>query len=251
MSKKPLLEEKVVRTWAKYAGIQNESRGLITEIYGGDEGDESKSRRDYMKEDDDLESPIEEGGISESDLLAELESLLEADEDEDLGAEEEGLGAEEEDLGAEDEDLGAEDEDLGAEDEDLGAEDADLGAEEGAGLSNEEVEDALKAGLEAMATAIGDALGIKIDVRAGEPAEPEEEVEMGAEVEEFGPEGEEEMGVEMGAEEALMEDDDEGQKRRRGVDVSRTDEALNKVNREELVERVMKRVAKRLAKKKR
>jgi len=66
-------------------------------------------------------------------------------------------------------------------------------ADEAAMMSQADVEAALKAGLEAMAQAIGDSLKIKIDVRSGEEIE---EPEMEA--------GDMEMAPEMGEEE-LME----------------------------------------------
>ena len=55
MSKSPLLEENVVRRWAKYAGIQDASKGLISEMY----------------------EPMEEGAVKEDKALEEDETLEE------------------------------------------------------------------------------------------------------------------------------------------------------------------------------
>ena len=50
MSKKTLLSESQVRQFMKYAKLEPLTPGFVNEMYGGDEGDESKSRRDYVKE---------------------------------------------------------------------------------------------------------------------------------------------------------------------------------------------------------
>jgi len=161
MSKKPLINESVARRWAKYAGIENHSKSLLSEMY-----DEEMKEGDTMYEDD-------AGGYGEpeedekDDMLAELESMLSEQEEEELEVEDEPEAEEE----------------LEVEDE----------PEMEGSMSQSDVEAAVKAGLEAMAQAIGDSLKIKIDVRSGEEIEEPE-----------APEGEMEMAPEMGEEE-LME----------------------------------------------
>ena len=176
MSKKPLLSEGTARRWAKYAGIQNESKALLEGMY--------KMEEEYMEEEEDLmeEEPMEEAMDDDDDILAELEEML----------------AEQDEL-------------------DVDAEEAE--ADEAAMMSQEDVEAALKAGLEAMASAVADALKIKIDVRSGDEGE-----EMEAEEEEI-----------MEMDDMPMEEGDYGMK-------------YEGIDRDELVERVMKRVAARLVK---
>ena len=161
MSKKPLINESVARRWAKYAGIENHSKSLLSEMY-----DEEMKEGDMMYEE-------EEEGEEEDDMLAELESMLSEQEEEEVETEEE--------LEVEDEPEA--EEELEVEDE----------PEMEGSMSQSDVEAAVKAGLEAMAQAIGDSLKIKIDVRSGEEIEEPE-----------APEGEMEMAPEMGEEE-LME----------------------------------------------
>ena len=192
MSKSPLLEENVVRRWAKYAGIQGESKDIISEMYtrpnleehgdkdtGASEDDESKTHpgeKDYTtKKDDELKDTEDHGArgekkgdkadvnegdgagsIEEGDLLAELESLLGRRRGNRSRRRSrrrrrriDGRRRSRPTL-------------MLPEGEDVDVEVTETG------LEPQQVEDALKAGLEAMAAAIGDALGIKIDVRAGE-----------------------------------------------------------------------------------
>lgn len=167
MSKKPLINESVARRWAKYAGIENHSKSLLSEMY-----DEEMKEGDMMYEEDD-DVMYEEEGEEDHDMLAELESMLSEQEEEEVETEEE--------LEVEDEPEA--EEELEVEDE----------PEMEGSMSQSDVEAAVKAGLEAMAQAIGDSLKIKIDVRSGEEIEEPE-----------APEGEMEMAPEMGEEE-LME----------------------------------------------
>ena len=99
----------------------------------------------------------------------------------------------------------------------------------------EDVEAALKTGLEAMASAIGDALKIKIDVRSGGEEEEGEEEEEEIEV------GDEEL-METGAEDTGSSEGDES------VVPGKVDYQTESLNRNALVEKVMKRVAARLVK---
>lgn len=170
MSKKPLINESVARRWAKYAGIENHSKSLLSEMY-----DEEMKEGDMMNEE-------EEEGEEEDDMLAELESMLSEQEEEEVETEEE-LEEPEEELEEPEEEP---EEELEVEDE--------PGME--GSMSQTDVEAAVKAGLEAMAQAIGDSLKIKIDVRSGEEIEEPEGLEE--------PAGEMEMAPEMGEEE-LME----------------------------------------------
>ena len=80
MSKSPLLEENVVRRWAKYAGIQEESTGLISEMYhpemeegtkSGQKKKTSGTKRGSKKGD--------EANVNEDDTLEEGDSLEEDD----------------------------------------------------------------------------------------------------------------------------------------------------------------------------
>jgi hypothetical protein len=103
-------------------------------------------------------------------------------------------------------------------------------------MSQEDVEAALNAGLEAMASAVADALKIKIDVRSGEEIEPEADAEEEVmEMEHPMEEGEHDAEMEEGEHDAEMEEA-AGEGLYEGID------------RDELVERVMKRVAARLVK---
>ena len=54
MSKKPLLSEGTARRWAKYAGIQNESKALIEGMYG----EKPKMEEEALEEE--LEENLEE-----------------------------------------------------------------------------------------------------------------------------------------------------------------------------------------------
>ena len=164
MSKKPLLEENVARRWAKYAGIQKDAENFLSEAYNMPMEEEVVEEKAAPK----ITDVVRPGGkeaklagmpMEEADVLEELEGLLEQDIDvEDEGDEE--------------------DEDIDVEDE------VEMDAE--VSMSQEDVEAALKAGLEAMASAIGDALKIKIDVRSGgeEEVEAEEELDVDVDVEE-------------------------------------------------------------------
>ena len=226
MSKKPLLSEGTARRWAKYAGIQNESKTLLSEMY-------DKMEEEYMEEEEGLmeeEDPMEEGEtLEEADVLAELEEML-AEQDEDpMGEpEEDEEGDEPEDPMGEPE----EDEEGDEEDElDVDAEEAE--ADEAAMMSQEDVEAALKAGLEAMASAVADALKIKIDVRSGDDIEDEA--------------GEEEvMEMDYGMEEGhgSMAHGD----KKNHMEEEAASGLMENIDRDELVERVMKRVASRLVK---
>jgi hypothetical protein len=211
MSKKPLLSEGTARRWAKYAGIQNESNTLLSEMY---------TKEKNLEEEALEEEALEEGEtLEEADVLAELEAML-AEQDE----EEDPMDEPEEDEGEPEE--GDEDEDM--EDElDVDAEEAE--ADEAAMMSQEDVEAALKAGLEAMASAVADALKIKIDVRSGDEGE---EMEAEEEVMEMMGEPEVKEGHGMKPHGGGMEEAD----------------LYEGIDRTELVERVMKRVAARLVK---
>jgi len=212
MSKKPLLSEGTARRWAKYAGIQNESKALLSEMY-----DKMEEEEDYKEEEEPVEEAMgadDEGeGLEEADnVLAELEAML-AEQDDEEELEDDELEDEDE---MDDEDM--DDEDM-EDEEEMDMEDEEADEEAAGGMDQQAVEDAVKAGLEAMASAIGDALKIKIDVRSGEEIEPEPEAEEG---------GEEEI-MEMG-----------------DFNEAAADGLYEGINRDELVERVMKRVAARL-----
>lgn len=152
MSKKPLINESVARRWAKYAGIETHSKSLLSEMY-----DEEMKEGDMMYEEEEEE---EEG---DDDMLSELEAMLSEQEEESEEFEVE----EEPEMEVEEE------------------------PEMGGSMNQADVEAAVKAGLEAMAQAIGDSLKIKIDVRSGEeieePEAPADEMEMAPEM------GEEEL----------------------------------------------------------
>jgi len=220
MSKKPLLSEGTARRWAKYAGIQNESKALLSEMY--------KIEEEYMEEE---EGPLEEeelkkGKGDEDDLLAELEEMLAEQDDEEEELEDDELEDEDEmdDEDMDDEDMEDDDMEDMEDEEEMDMDDEEADEEAAGGMDQQAVEDAVKAGLEAMASAIGDALKIKIDVRSGEEIEPEPEAEAG---------GEEEVMEIM--DDSAMEEGDYGMK-------------YEGIDRDELVERVMKRVAARLVK---
>jgi len=217
MSKKPLLSEGTARRWAKYAGIQNESKALLSEMY-----DKMEEEEDYTEEEEPVEEAMgadDEGeGLEEADnVLAELEAML-AEQDDEEELEDDELEDEDE---MDDEDM--DDEDM-EDEEEMDMEDEEADEEAAGGMDQQAVEDAVKAGLEAMASAIGDALKIKIDVRSGEEIEPEPEAEEG---------GEEEVMEIM--DDSAMEEGDYGK-------------MYEGINRDKLVERVMKRVAARLVK---
>jgi len=215
MSKKPLLSEGTARKWAKYAGIQNESKVLLSELYEG------------MEEEEEEEEEQTEGyeGDLDSDVLQELENMLAEEEDEDP-------------MAADDEDpMAADDEDPMAAD-DMEDEEDELDAGEAAMMSQENVEAALKAGLEAMASAVADALKIKIDVRSGnEESELDDDAgEMDMDAGELDDDaGEMDMDA---SEEEVMEMADPME-----------EELYEGVNHDKLVEKVMKRVVARLVKK--
>ena len=219
MSKKPLLSEGTARRWAKYAGIQNESKTLIESMYNEEALEEEleENLEEEMPGEKKADDPLvsEEEGLGDVDeaLMAELEELL-AEQDDEL---EDEMGDEDMD----DEDM--EDDDM--EDmEDMEDEEAD--EEAAGGMDQQAVEDAVKAGLEAMASAIGDALKIKIDVRSGEDIEDEA--------------GEEEVMEEEAVEEMAKPHGD--------VDEAAAAGLFEGFDRDELVEAVMKRVVARLVK---
>ncbi|MEK9768797.1 MAG: hypothetical protein VW683_07730 [Betaproteobacteria bacterium] len=241
MSKKPLISEGVARRWAKYAGIQNESRVLLETIYEEDEeqnddpyASAQKSALNQLGSDDDRD----DDATDEAALMSELEELLAEEDYGDPGLfteqeDEEDEEDEEDDMedmeDMDDEDMEDDDmedmEDMEDEEdeEEMDMEDEEADEEAAGGMDQQAVEDAVKAGLEAMASAIGDALKIKIDVRSGEEIEPEPEAEEG---------GEEEI-MEMGNYGSGMEEE-------------AASGMFESMDRDELVERVMKRVAARL-----
>jgi len=227
MSKKPLLSEGTARRWAKYAGIQNKSSDLLTEIYGGD-----KPTVEEEALEEELEENLEEEALEEADVLAELEEML----DEGAHEDEEGEEAAEEE--AEDEKEDEEEDELDAE-EDKDEEEIDMAdaEEDEAMMSQSDVEAAVKSALEAMANALGDALKVKIDVRAGD-----DDMEMDAE--------EEVMEMDYGMEEEMdprpmVAEDDMEEGHGMGMKPHGMEEGLD---RDELVEAVMKRVVARLVK---
>ena len=233
MSKKPLLSEGTARRWAKYAGIQNESKALLEGMYKMEEDalEEEALEEEALEEEALEEEALEEGEtLEEADVLAELEEMLAEQDEEPMDEpEEDEEGDEPEEMAADD----MEDEEDEEEDElDVDAEEAE--ADEAAMMSQEDVEAALKAGLEAMASAVADALKIKIDVRSGdegEDMEAEEEVmEMDHPTME---EGEHEM------------EEGHGMMPHGGMEEA---DMYEGIDRDELVERVMKRVAARLVK---
>ena len=212
MSKKPLLSEGTARKWAKYAGIQNESKVLLSELYEGMEEEEEEQTEGY------------EGDL-DSDVLQELENMLAEEEDEDP-------------MAADDEDpMAADDEDPMAAD-DMEDEEGELDAGEAAMMSQENVEAALKAGLEAMASAVADALKIKIDVRSGN-----EESELDDDA------GEKEMDAGELDDDAGEMDMDASEEEVMEMADPMEEELYEGVNHDKLVEKVMKRVVARLVKK--
>ena len=60
MSKKPLLSEGTARRWAKYAGIQNESKALLEGMY--------KMEEDALEEEALEEEALEEEALEEEAL---------------------------------------------------------------------------------------------------------------------------------------------------------------------------------------
>jgi len=235
MSKKPLISEGVARRWAKYAGIQNQSRVLLETIY---EEDEEKNADAYDNVAAALnQSDPDDDATDEAALMSELEELLAEEDFSDLFTEQDDELEGEDEMGDEDmDDEDMDDEDMEDDDmedmedeEEMDMEDEEADEEAAGGMDQQAVEDAVKAGLEAMASAIGDALKIKIDVRSGEEIEPEAEAE-----------GEEEV-MEMMDDSAMEE----------GYGKPHMEEEANLyegIARDELVERVMKRVAARLVK---
>ena len=247
MSKKPLLEENVARRWAKYAGIETHSKKFLAEAYSAPPLEEKSG---VVEEDDTLE---------EDGILAELEGLLEQDVDVDADMEM--------DAGDEDIEADIDVDDMGDEGEGEGEEEIEAEVS----MSQEDVETALKTGLEAMASAIGDALKIKIDVRSGgEEEEGEEEIDAEEEIMEMDDDGESEGDEGAGAHDHETDYEDEGDRKgdegagdekdsedyedeEREGDKSKTHSGEDYVhaeslNRDALVEKVMKRVAARLVK---
>lgn len=230
MSKKPLISEGVARRWAKYAGIQNQSKVLLETIYEEDLEEEMLDELDADTAEKMVsgaaaldKSPEDGEGLEEADLLAELEEML-AEQDDELEDEDE-MGDEDMD----DEDMEDDDMEDMEDEEEMDMEDEEADEEAAGGMDQQAVEDAVKAGLEAMASAIGDALKIKIDVRSGEEIEPE---------------------AEAGGEEEVMEMMDDPSMEE-GYGKPHMEEEANLyegIDRDELVERVMKRVAARLVK---
>ena len=227
MSKKPLISEGVARRWAKYAGIQNQSKVLLETIYEENLEEEMLDELDADTAEEMVsgaaaldKSPEDGEGLEEADLLAELEEML-AEQDDELEDEDE-MGDEDMD----DEDMEDDDMEDMEDEEEMDMEDEEADEEAAGGMDQQAVEDAVKAGLEAMASAIGDALKIKIDVRSGDEIEPEAEEEAEEEV------------MEMIGDPSMEE----------GYGKPHMEEAdlYEGVNRDELVERVMKRVAARL-----
>ena len=221
MSKKPLLSEGTARRWAKYAGIQNESKALIEGMYSEKPKMEEEALEEELEENLEEDAHVKEEALEEADVLAELEEML----DEGAHEDEEGEEAAEEE--AEDEKEDEEEDELDAE-EDKDEEEMDMAdaEEDEAMMSQSDVEAAVKSALEAMANALGDALKVKIDVRAGDDdmkMDAEEEVMEMAGM----PHGDMEEGHGMGKMPHGMEE---------GLD------------RDELVEAVMKRVVARLVK---
>ena len=129
------------------------------------------------------------------------------------------------------EDMGDMDDDMEPEEDELDVDAEEAKADEAAMMSQEDVEAALKAGLEAMASAVADALKIKIDVRSGDEGE-----EMEAEEEEV-------MEMDHKTEEAMMYEKEDDMEEGHGMGMK-----YESIDRDDLVERVMKRVAARLVK---
>jgi len=221
MSKKPLLSEGTARRWAKYAGIQNESKALIEGMYSEKPKMEEEALEEELEENLEEDAHVKEEALEEADVLAELEEML----DEGAHEDEEGKEAAEEE--AEDEKEDEEEDELDAE-EDKDEEEMDMAdaEEDEAMMSQSDVEAAVKSALEAMANALGDALKVKIDVRAGD-----DDMEMDAE---------EEVMEMAGMPHGDMKEDDMEEAAAAGL--------YEDLDRDELVEAVMKRVVARLVK---
>ena len=91
MSKKALISEGVARRWAKYAGIQNESKVLLETIYEEDleegmldELDAAAAEKMVGTAAEDAldKNSEEEKALEEVDVLAELEEMLAEQDDE-------------------------------------------------------------------------------------------------------------------------------------------------------------------------
>ena len=214
MSKKPLLSEGTARKWAKYAGIQNESKALIEGMYK-EEALEEEALKENLEEEleENLEENLEEEALEEADVLAELEEMLDE------------AGHEGDDMDPMDDEDEEEDKEDEEEDElDLDAEEAEE-ADDAAMMSQADVEAAVKAGLEAMAAALGDALKVNIAVTSGDADD-----DMAAD-----DDAEEEV-IEM--DRPTMEEDGHNME----------EEMYEGLDRDDLVEAVMKRVVARLVK---
>ena len=188
MSKKNLLNEATIRRFMKLSGqeaLTSPFVGRLSEMgaYGGNKGDESRSRRDYMEED------AEYGGNKGDESRSRRDYMQEdAEEERELHATEDELGDEDRLAGEEGEELDAmEDEPVGEE----AALEPDVRAR---------VEDALAGALEALAGELGDTLGVELDVETA-PEEEEMEVDVDAEVELEPTDGDEEAEFEVSAEE--------------------------------------------------
>ena len=240
MSKKPLLSEGTARRWAKYAGIQNESKALIEGMYSEKPKMEEEALEEELEENLEEDAHVKEEALEEADVLAELEEML----DEGAHEDEEGEEAAEEE--AEDEKEDEEEDELDAE-EDKDEEEMDMAdaEEDEAMMSQSDVEAAVKSALEAMANALGDALKVKIDVRAGD-----DDMEMDAE----------EEVMEMAGMDPSMEEghgmgkmphggmEEEMDPRKMVAEEEMEEEMYEGLDRDELVEAVMKRVVARLVK---
>jgi len=230
MSKKPLLSEGTARKWAKYAGIQNESKALIEGMYKEEALEEEaleenleEELEENLEEDKHVEEAMrtEDDTLEEADVLAELEEMLDE------------AGHEGDDMDPMDDEDEEEDKEDEEEDElDLDAEEAEE-ADDAAMMSQADVEAAVKAGLEAMAAALGDALKVNIAVTSGDAdddmADDEEVLD--------------EMGHDP-KEKAMDYSMEEGH----GADHSMEEEMYEGLDRDDLVEAVMKRVVARLVK---
>ena len=223
MSKKPLLSEGTARKWAKYAGIQNESKALIEGMYK-EEALEEEALEENLEEEleENLEEDkheLEEETLEEADVLAELEEMLDE------------AGHEGDDMDPMDDEDEEEDKEDEEEDElDLDAEEAEE-ADDAAMMSQADVEAAVKAGLEAMAAALGDALKVNIAVTSGD--------------------ADDDMAAEDDAEEEVMEvghEMEEGAHEMEEGAHEMEEEMYEGLDRDDLVEAVMKRVVARLVK---
>ena len=226
MSKKPLLSEGTARRWAKYAGIQNESKALIEGMYKEEALEEEleENLEEELEENLEEDDHVKEEALEEADVLAELEEMLdeaghEGDDMDPMGDED----ADEPDPAADDDAL------------DLDAEEAE--ADDAAMMSQADVEAAVKAGLEAMAAALGDALKVKIDVRAGDDDMDVEDEEV---LDEDGHKEKKEEAMDYMEEDYMEEGHGMGKMPHGGMEEG--------LDRDELVEAVMKRVVARLVK---